>query len=112
MTDPPAEHKLLIAIIHRDDADAVSDALRAAAIRFTRVPSLGGFLGEPNETYLMAVEAGRVTVALAALDAVAQTREVDVPLVLLERLTDWQAQTVAHGGATVLIVDLAAIVRL
>jgi uncharacterized protein YaaQ len=112
MTEQPAEHKLLIAIIHRDDADTVSDALRDAGIRFTRLASLGGFLGEPNETYLMAVEAGRVPAALTALEGVAQTREVEVPLVLLERLSDWQAKTVAHGGATVLIVDLAAIVRL
>jgi uncharacterized protein YaaQ len=110
--DPTAGHKLLIAIIHRDDADPVSDALRAAGVRFTRLPSLGGFLGEPNETYLMAVEVGQVPVALHALESVSHTREVEVPLVLLERLTDWQARTVAHGGATVLILDLAGIVRL
>jgi uncharacterized protein YaaQ len=104
--------KLVLAIVHHDDADAVADALRNAGIRFTRIPSFGGFLGVPNDTYLMALDEDAVPGALGALGAVSHAREVEVPLVLLERLADWKAQTVAHGGATVLIVDLDRIVRL
>ena len=109
--DAPAQ-KLLVAIVHADDADAVTDSLRGAGIPFTRIRSLGGFLGEPNETFFLAVEADRVSAALGALEAVSHTREVEVPLVLLERLADWKARTVTHGGATVLIIDLAGIVRI
>jgi uncharacterized protein YaaQ len=112
MSEPAATQKLLVAIVHHDDADAVSDALRGARIRFTRIPSFGGFLGEPNETYLMAVTDDEIDHALATLERVSHPREVEVPLVLLERLDDWKAQTVAHGGATVLIVDLERIVRI
>jgi uncharacterized protein YaaQ len=104
--------KLLVAIVHHDDAEAVADGLRQARIRFTRIPSFGGFLGEPNETYLMAVADDEVEHALTTLEGVSHPREVEVPLVLLDRLADWKAQTVAHGGATVLIVDLERIVRI
>ncbi len=104
--------KLLVAIVHHDDAEAVADGLRDARIRFTRIPSFGGFLGEPNETYLMAVADDEVEQALRTLESVSHPREVEVPLVLLDRLADWKAQTVAHGGATVLVVDLDRIVRI
>jgi uncharacterized protein YaaQ len=112
MSEVAAAQKLLVAIVHHDDADAVSDGLRDAGLRFTRIPSLGGFLGEPNETYLIAVERERVSDALDALAAVSHTREVEVPLVLLERLSEWKARSVSYGGATVLIIDLEGIVRL
>jgi uncharacterized protein YaaQ len=112
MSEPDAAQRLLVAIVHHDDADRVSDALREAGLRSTRIPSFGGFLGEPNETYLIAVERERVSVALDALASVSQTRQVDVPLVLLGRLSDWKAKSVSYGGATVLIVDLEGIVRL
>ena len=43
---------------------------------------------------------------------VCHSRDVEVPLVLLERLADWKARTVTHGGATLLIADLSAIVHI
>jgi uncharacterized protein YaaQ len=104
--------KLLIAIVHHDDADAVADDLRNDGRRFTHVPTVGGFLGEPNSTFLLAVEDGDVEDVLRTIEAACQARDIEVPLVLLDRLRDWDAQTVAHGGATVLVADLDRIVRL
>jgi hypothetical protein len=43
---------------------------------------------------------------------VCHARDVEVPLVLTERLADWQARTVAHGGATILVADLDRIIRI
>ena len=37
--------KLLIAVVHSDDAGQLVEALRAAELRVTEVPSRGGFLG-------------------------------------------------------------------
>jgi uncharacterized protein YaaQ len=104
--------KLLIAVVHHDDADSVADALRDEGLRFTRVPTVGGFLGEPNATYVLAVEEDQVEEALRTIESGCEARDVEVPLVLLDRLRDWDARTVAHGGATVLIADLERIVRL
>lgn len=104
--------KLLIAFVHRDDSAAVADALRDEGFRFTEVPSLGGFLGEPNVTFLLAVEDGQVTGVTGVLERTATPRQVDMPLVLLERLRDWQDRVVSYGGATVLVVSLEEIVRI
>ncbi len=104
--------KLLVAIVHGDDAAAAADALRGAGHRFTQLPSVGGFLGEANATFLIATEDDRVEAVLHCLGEVCRPRELEVPLVLLERLADWRAGTVAHGGATVLVLDLDRIVRL
>jgi len=104
--------KLLIAIVHEDDIDSATDALRDHGIRFTRIPTIGGFLGEPNETFLMAVEEDAVDRVLQELDKACSSRELEVPLVLLDRLHEWRAATVAHGGVTVFVADLERIVKL
>jgi uncharacterized protein YaaQ len=104
--------KLLIAILHHDDADAAADALRRDGHRFTRVPTLGGFLETPNDTFVLAAEDQQVDPVLAAIEAACSPREIEVPLVLLDRLADWEQRTVAHGGATVLVTDLERIIRL
>ena len=104
--------KLLVAIVHRADADLVADGLRAAGHRFTRIPTVGGFLGEENATFLLAAEDELVASVVEVFEDAAHGRELDIPLVLLERLKDWQARTVSHGGATILVADLEAIVRI
>jgi uncharacterized protein YaaQ len=104
--------KLLIAIVHQDEAEAVDDVLRSDGHRFTRMPTIGGFLGEPNETLFLAVEDARVEEVIADLDRACSPREIEIPLVLLDHLRDWEARTVEHGGATILVADLERIVRL
>jgi uncharacterized protein YaaQ len=104
--------KLLIAIVHRADADLVADRLRADGHRFTRIPTVGGFLGEENATFMLAAEDELVAPIVEVFEDAAHGRELDVPLVLLERLADWQARTVSHGGATILVADLERIIRI
>jgi len=104
--------KLLVVFVHHDDATEAAEELRAAGYRFTHMPSLGGFLGTENATIVMGVEDEDEPDVIALLERVCHGREVEVPLVLLERLKDWEAQTVSHGGATVLVADLARIVRI
>jgi uncharacterized protein YaaQ len=103
--------KLLLAVVHQADSEPVADALRAGHYRFTRIPTVGGFLGESNATFALAVEDDAVEDVLGVFEAAAHSREVEVPLVLLDRLRDWQDATVSHAGATVLIADLERIVR-
>lgn len=104
--------KLLVAFVHHDDAVPAAEALRSAGYRFTSLPSVGGFLGSENATFVMGVEDDDEPRVIALLERACHGREIDVPLVLLERLKDWKAQTVSHGGATVLVADLARIVRI
>jgi hypothetical protein len=39
-------------------------------------------------------------------------REVEVPLVLTERLRDWQEGLVHYAGATILVLDLEEMIRI
>ncbi len=103
--------KLLIAFVQVNDVTPVADALRRDGIRFTRLPSFGGFLEEESATFIIAVDDDRVADALASFERSSQAREVDVPLSLRGRLEDWRAETVRHGGATVLVADLERIVQ-
>ncbi len=98
--------KLLTAFVQETDALAVSEDLRAHGHRFTRIPSVGGFLEEANETFVLAVADDQLDDVLASFERSSQAREVELPISLRERLEDWRARTVRHGGATILISDL------
>ena len=106
----PAISKFVVAIVQEADADAVAHGLRSADFRFTIIPSKGGFLGSANSTFLMALDDDRVASAMAIFERVGTDREVDLPLVLLERLEDWKGRTVRYGGATVLVGDLEQVI--
>jgi len=105
------ENRLLVAFVQEVDARAVSEALRSAGLRFTRLASAGGFLGLPSSTFLLALDAAAVPAAVAVFREACVARDVEVPLVLTERLRDWRERVVRHGGATILVVDLAELIR-
>jgi len=98
--------RLVIAIVHRADSEVVGDALRQAGHRFTVVPSVGGFLGADNATFLIGCDRGAVDGVLAVVEQASSHRQVEVPLVLLGRLKDWQASVVPHGGATAFVIEV------
>jgi len=104
--------KLMIAFVHNDDATEAAERLRADGHRFTLLPSVGGYLGTDNATFVFGVEDAAAQDVIGIFEDVCHGRELDLPLVLTERLEDWQARTVTHGGATVLIADLDRIVRI
>jgi uncharacterized protein YaaQ len=99
--------RLVIAIVHRADADAVADALRADSRRFTVLSSVGGFLGVENATFLLGCDASDVDAIIETIRGTASERQVEIPLVLLGRLRDWQGSVVPHGAATVFVLEVA-----
>ena len=52
--------KLVVAIVHNEDAGALVDALLDKEFRATRVSSSGGFLKQSNATIFLGVEASDV----------------------------------------------------
>ena len=104
--------KLLIAIVQPADADRAADRLRAEGYRFTRVGSTGGYLDTPNVTLMLAVEDEVVPSLVELLHEECRGREVEVPLVLTERLHDWQERLVHYAGATILVLDVAEMIRI
>jgi uncharacterized protein YaaQ len=104
--------KLVVAVVQPSDAQRASVRLRAAGHRFTSLGSTGGFLETPNVTLFLAVEDGTVQDVVDVLRDTCSGREVEVPLVLTERLKDWQERLVHYAGATILVIDLAEVIRI
>ncbi len=104
--------KLLVAIVQVDDADHLTEALRHDGHRFTRVASTGGFLETPNVTLFMAVRDEMLADVVALFRDNCADRDVELPLVLTERLRDWQERVVQYAGATILVLDLDDLIRL
>jgi uncharacterized protein YaaQ len=59
--------KLILAIVHDSDSDAVTQALTSADFRVTRVASTGGFLRRGMTTLLIGLEAEQVEPAIQVL---------------------------------------------
>src|SRR3990170_4864038 len=97
--------KLLIAFVQEADVLPVSEDLRSHGHRFTRIPSCGGFLEESNSTFVLAVADDQVTDVLGAFERSAHARGVDLPLSLRDRLEDWRASTVRHGGGRMVMSE-------
>ena len=62
--------KLLVAIVHHEDAGALVDALLDREYRATRLASSGGFLKQSNATVILGVEDDQVE---TVLDVVRET---------------------------------------
>ncbi len=104
--------KLIIAVVHGDDASRVVTALQGADFRVTELRSSGGFLKARNSTLLLGVEDDRTADALSIIERNSQQRTEQVPLELLGGMdASWLPTTVTHGGATVFVVPVEEIRR-
>jgi uncharacterized protein YaaQ len=102
--------KLVIAIVHSDDADALVRVLQQRGCRSTRISTTGGFLREGNATILIGTEAAQVeevlgvirencharTQLVSPLPPVAEAGELYVP----------RPVEVQVGGAIVFVLDV------
>jgi uncharacterized protein YaaQ len=105
--------KLLIAVVHAQDAGQLVEALRAADLRVTEVGSRGGFLKARNVMLFMGVEDEQVPTAMRLIDENCQSRTESVPVELLGGLdANWLPAEVTHGGATVFMLPLDEIRRI
>jgi len=105
--------KLLVCVIHRDDAGQVVSAFQEGGLRVTQLGSQGGFLRARNATLLLGLEDDQVEPALAILEENCQTRTEQVPVELLGGMdAAWLPTEVRHGGATIFILPMDEIRRI
>jgi uncharacterized protein YaaQ len=105
--------KLLIAVVHEDDAQALVEALRAADLRVTEALSRGGFLQARNAMLYIGVEDEQVPGAMKLIEENCRSRVQDVPAEPLGAIeASWLPTQVTHGGATVFVVPLDEIRRI
>ena len=105
--------KLLIAVVHQDDATALVDALRGAELRVTEVLSRGGFLQARNAMLYIGVEDEQVPAAMKLIEENCRSRVQEVPAEPLGGMeASWLPTQVTHGGATVFVVPIEEIRRI
>ncbi|HUR15741.1 MAG TPA: cyclic-di-AMP receptor [Candidatus Limnocylindrales bacterium] len=105
--------KLLIAVVHAQDAAQLVEALRGAELRMTEVLSRGGFLQARNTMLYIGVEDDQVSTAMRLIEENCSSRTEDVPAEPLGGLdANWLPTEVTHGGATVFVVPLDEIRRI
>ena len=105
--------KLLIAVVHAQDAGPLVDALRGADLRVTEVLSRGGFLQARNTMLYIGVTDERVDEAMRLIEENCSSRTESVPAEPLGGLeANWMPAEVTHGGATVFVVPLDEIRRI
>jgi len=96
--------KLIQAIVHSDDADAVINALLTQGFRATHMASTGGFLREGNTTIVSGIEEGQVDEVLNIIKQHVKSR-LHAPA--------WpKAKEVEVSGAIVFVINVERLERL
>jgi len=108
--------KLILAIIHNEDAGALVDGLLEKEYRATRLHSSGGFLKQSNATVILGVEDAQVDDVLAIVRETchARTQVVNPMPPIMEPGEFYMPYPVevTFGGATVFVLDVARYERL
>jgi uncharacterized protein YaaQ len=108
--------KLVVAIVHSEDAGALVDALLERDYRATRLHSSGGFLRQSNATFLLAVEDRQVdeVIDLVRQTCTARTQVVNPMPPIMEPGEFFMPYPleVEVGGATVMVLPIERFERL
>jgi uncharacterized protein YaaQ len=108
--------KLVIAVVHSEDAGALVDALTDKDYRVTRLASTGGFLKQANATVMLGVEEAQVEDVLALIRETCHARSQYInpmpPLMEPGEFYMPYPVEVSFGGATVFVLDVARHERL
>ena len=107
--------KLVVAIVHNEDAGALVDALLDKEFRATRVSSSGGFLKRSNATIFLGVEAGEVEEVIAIIRETCTSRtQVVNPMPPIMEPGEFfmpYPLEVEVGGATVFVLAVDRVER-
>ncbi|MDQ6872912.1 MAG: cyclic-di-AMP receptor [Gemmatimonadota bacterium] len=108
--------KLVIAIVHGEDAGALVDALTDKEYRVTRLQSTGGFLKQSNASIMVGVEEAQVDDVLAVIRETCHARQQYInpmpPIMEPGEFYMPYPVEVSFGGATVFVIEVARYERL
>jgi len=102
--------KLIVSIVHSDDADALIRALQDKGHRCTKISTTGGFLREGNATILIGADPAQVDTVLEIIRDSCHSRTQMVsplpPVAEAGELYVPRPVEVQIGGATVFVLDV------
>jgi uncharacterized protein YaaQ len=98
---------LMVAIVQSQDVDSANNALTQLGLSTTRLPSIGGFLGQRNATLLIAVPNDKADIANEALHKNCRQRVEFITVPLESSPLPIPAPTpVTIGGATIFSLEV------
>ncbi len=103
--------KLVVAIVHDEDAHDLVLALSESKFGVTKLASTGGFLRSGNTTLLIGVEAGLVEQVLEKIKENCKVRkEITASSAMMSEASGFMTMPmeVTVGGATVFVLDVAS----
>ncbi len=108
--------KLVIAVVHSEDAGALVDALTDKDYRVTRLQSTGGFLKQSNASILVGVEETQVEDVLGVIRETCHARQQFInpmpPIMEPGEFYMPYPVEVSFGGATVFVIDVGRYERI
>lgn len=106
--------KLILAIVNRDDSNAVSASLTKEGFSVTKLSTTGGFLLAGNVTMMIGVEEDKVDRVIAVISEHSKQRTEIVPSTAScgVGVTTAFPLEVTVGGATVFVIDVERFVKL
>lgn len=106
--------KLIIAIVNRDDAAAVTTSLTQAGFSSTKLATTGGFLRAGNATILVGVDEEKVENVIDVIRKESHSRKEMIPP-SPEMAAGYYPAALAEvtvGGATIFVVDIERFERM
>jgi len=107
--------KLIVSIVHSDDADQLTTALREGGFSSTKISTTGGFLREGNATILVGTEEENVPRVMELIKSNCHTRTQYVnPLPAVMEPGELYLPNpveVQVGGAVIFVLDVERLVR-
>lgn len=107
--------KLVAAIVQKEDAGGLIDALTRKGFRATRINTAGGFLKSTNATVLVGVDDDKVQDVLRAIEASCRSRTHSISSIPTNVEVSQFCMTtqidVEVGGATVFVLSVEQYVR-
>jgi len=107
--------KLLISIVHSDDADQLISALRDGGFSSTKISTTGGFLREGNATILVGTDEENVPQVMEIIKRNCHTRTHYVnplpPVMEPGERYMHNPVEVQVGGAVVFVMDVERLIR-
>ncbi len=108
--------KLLVSIVHSDDADQLISALRDGGFSSTKISTTGGFLREGNATILVGTDENKVPNVLDIIKRNCHTRTQYVnplpPVMEPGELYMPNPVEVQVGGAVIFVLDVEELIKL
>lgn len=102
--------KLILAIVHNDDAPIVTSELNKAGFHSTKIASTGGFLSSGNTTFITGVDDEKVDDVVKLISDHSKRRSQYVPTNVYPALggagSAAATAKVQTGGATIFVLNI------